>query len=187
MEKDNNPWKGFFVGMLGGIFGLLAMRFYWQKVAPSVVHAAEQRNILTGTSEKSETFDDVSIFGPLYQENETASRALGRRIFRLFTGREPRANETKMMLGELLHWDYCMFNGAFYGAMQGRTRGLDLKGGLLYGFVLWLFRDEAIIPLLGLKPGPTASRPVDHLNRLGAHLFYGGATTISTQLFFRVL
>jgi hypothetical protein len=186
MNNYKNPWKGFFVGMLGGIFGLLAMRVYWQIVAPRVVQIAEQRDVLTGPGEKSDAYDDVSIFGRHYQEGESAAMALGRKIFRLFTGREPRAKETKTMLENLVRLDYGMFKGGIYGAIQGRINGLDLKGGLLYGLAIWLFKDEAIFPLLGLMPGPTASRPVDHLNRLGAHLFYGGATSISTQVFFRL-
>jgi hypothetical protein len=186
MNNDKNPWKGFFVGMLGGIFGLLAMRFYWQRVAPRVVQIAEQRKVLTGSGEESDVYDDVSIFGQQYHEGESAAMVAGRKIFRLFTGREPRAKETKSILENLARLDYGMLKGGIYGAIQGKTSSLDLRGGLLYGLALWLYEDEAILPLLGLQPGPTASRPVDHVNRLGANLFYGSATSISTQIFLRM-
>ncbi|MBE0409436.1 MAG: hypothetical protein IBX69_06870 [Anaerolineales bacterium] len=186
MSNQKNPWKGFLVGMLGGIFGLLAMRLYRQRIAPRVIQAAEQRKMLTGQSERRDEFNDISIFGPHYQEGESAAMVLGRKLFRLFSGREPRAKETRSLLETLVHLDYGMFNGGVYGSIQGKTRNLDLKGGLLYGFALWLYKDEAILPLLGLQPGPTASKPIDHLNRLGAHLFYGGATSVSTQVLFRL-
>jgi len=186
MEKETNPWKGFFVGMLGGMFGLLAMRFYWQRIAPRVLQSAEERNLLTNSICDDDAFDDVSIYGPQYQKGESAYAVFGRKIFRLFTGREPRAKETKSMLENLALMDFGMSHGGIYGAIQGKNPGLDLKGGLLYGLTLWLLYDEAMYPLLGLQPGPSASKPVDHLNRLGAHLCYGGATSLSTQVLYRL-
>lgn len=186
MNNQKNPWKGFFVGMLGGLFGLLAMRFYWHQVAPRITQAAEKRDLLTGTDIQSDAFDDVSIYGQQYQNDEPASMALGRKIYRLFTGREPRSKESRQLLSDLIHWEYGLLKGAIYGAMQGKMQGLDLKNGLLYGVALWLYFDEAITPLIGLQPGPTASKPIDHVNRLGANLFYGGATAITTQIGFRI-
>jgi hypothetical protein len=44
-----------------------------------------------------------------------------------------------------------------------------------------------VVPVLGLQSGPTAVPPVQHANRLGAHLAYGLATGIATGLLRRLL
>ena len=69
-----------------------------------------------------------------------------------------------------------------YGALREDAEFPDLAGGIAFGAALWLFNDELLVPLLGLQDGPTAAPPVQHVNRLGAHLAYGSATALTTQL-----
>jgi uncharacterized membrane protein YagU involved in acid resistance len=54
-------------------------------------------------------------------------------------------------------------------------------GGGIFGAGLWLIGDELIVPLLGVQRGPTAVSFTQHLNRLGAHLFYGWSTAAITR------
>jgi len=64
---------------------------------------------------------------------------------------------------------------------------LDILGGPAYAAGLWLLGDELVVPMLGLQSGPTAVPPVQHANRLGAHLAYGLATGVATGLLRRLL
>jgi hypothetical protein len=71
--------------------------------------------------------------------------------------------------------------------MQGRTRLMDVKTGLMFGTALWLTMDETVVPLLGLQSGPSTVTTVQHINRWGAHLAYGSATSVATQVLLRIL
>jgi hypothetical protein len=189
-QHKTNYWQGFVVGILGGAAGLVSMALYWRYVAPLL----EEK--MAGTpAEKEETepddpagpLDDISIPGKLYQEDESSTAALGRLIYAGITGRPPRAKETKSMLSEVVHWGYGLLQGGLYGATRAAVRGLDLEGGVVYAGLLWLIGDELAVPLLGLQGGPTAARPVDHVNRLGAHVAYGLATAAVAQTLKHVL
>ena len=85
------------------------------------------------------------------------------------------------MLSELVHWGYGLLQGGLYGAARASARGLDLEGGVVYAGLLWLIGDELAVPLLGLQGGPTAATPMQHVNRLGAHVAYGLGTAAVTQ------
>ncbi len=90
----------------------------------------------------------------------------------------------------MIHWLYGMVQGGMYGAMRGtnsKTHGLDLTGGAAFATGLWLLGDELAVPMLGLQGGPTTVTPADHVNRLGAHLAYGLATTAITRVLNRML
>lgn len=69
---------------------------------------------------------------------------------------------------------------------RGRTSLVDSRGGTVFGTALWLFGDEIAVPLSGLQAGPTAVSGPQHLNRWGAHLIYGMATSLGTQLLHRL-
>jgi hypothetical protein len=169
--------------MIGGAAGLLAMQAYWQRVAPQV-----KENVDLGGREaypETANLDDISLIGQQHREEESSTAALGRMIYQAITGKEPQSEETKEALSYLVHWGYGLLQGGLYGAARagnGHSRGLDLLGGAVHATGLWLLGDEAAVPLLGLQEGPTAVRPVGHLNRYGAHLAYGLTTAATTQL-----
>jgi len=188
MAKETNHWRGFFIGVAGSLAGLLAMQAYWNYVAPRV-----KANI---TLKKKDVYppntnlDDISLVGQQYEEKESSTDALGRMLYQKIMGKEPRSKETKALLSYLIHWLYGMVQGGMYGAMRGtnsKTHGLDLTGGAAFATGLWLLGDELAVPMLGLQGGPTTVTPADHVNRLGAHLAYGLATTAITRVLNRML
>jgi hypothetical protein len=199
MSSATNRWKGFVAGMLGSVAGLLALRHYWARAAPIMQSVLEPgQHKAAGLLERGERaralvpalhamYDDVSIPGRQYQEGESSTDALGRMLFRAATGRPPRAEETRMRLSQPVHWGYGMLQGGMYGAARATARGLDLGGGVVFGAGLWLVGDELVVPLLGLQGGPATVPPVQHINRLGAHLAYGAATAGTAQILRRLL
>jgi hypothetical protein len=100
-EEIMNRWRGFVLGALGGIAGVVAMHYYWKAAAS-------------------------------------------------LAGGDPRKKE----------------------------KGNDQPGPL---------DDELAMPLLGLTDGPTAYPAELHAHGLAAHLAYGAATALATQLLLRVL
>lgn len=187
MARRKNRWKGFLLGIPGGIAGLLAMSYYWQRVAPALSGQEENQAEIQEYNELAQKYADVSIYGQQYRENESATAALGRLIYTWITGREPRSKEAQTMLSYQVHWVYGMLQGGVYGAWRGRAGILDIPGGIVFGTGLWLLGDELVVPLLGLQAGPSTVSLRQHLNRLGAHLFYGVATAITTQLLRRMI
>jgi len=178
-----NYWQGFVVGILGGSAGLVSMALYWRYVAPRLEKemGSSKPEEAPEPAQPPGPLDDISIPGKLYQENESSTAALGRLIYSGMTGRPPRAKETRSVLSEVVHWGYGLLQGGIYGATRAAVRGLDLEGGVVYASLLWLIGDELAVPLLGLQGGPTAASPIDHVNRLGAHVAYGLATAAVTQ------
>ena len=179
------------MGILGGAAGLLSMALYWRYVAPQLetLEAAGQSEAAED-EEKDQAagpLDDISIPGRLYQADESATAALGRLMYEGLAGHPPRAKETRSVLSEVVHWGYGLLQGGLYGASRASARGLDLEGGAVYAGFLWLIGDELAVPLLGLQGGPSAATPIQHVNRLGAHLAYGLATAAVTQTLKHVL
>jgi hypothetical protein len=192
MHSDSNEdLKGFIVGIFGGAVGLLAMRWYWQKAAPIIQGRGEENQneeqLDKPLIKQAGKYEDISIYGPKYQENESATGALGRILYTGIAGKEPQAKETKTLLSYLVHWVYGLAQGGVYGANRGKVEVLDVNGGILFGSALWLFGDEMAVPLLGLQQGPGGVTLRQHINRLGAHWVYGLGTAITTQLLRRII
>lgn len=179
--SHHNPWKGFILGMLGGLGGLWAMSYYRERLAPRVQDIQGEKLENWGESELAQRYQDVSIYGQQSEVGQRASDVLGRRIYRSLTGKEPRSKEAMDMVSGLTHAGSRMIQGGLFGAMQQKSRLLDLKSGLLFGTVVWLYGDEVIMPLLGLHQGPTQIAPKEHLNRLGEHMAFGIGTALTTQ------
>jgi hypothetical protein len=182
---SNDGLKGFIVGVLGGAVGLMAMGWYWEKAAPIIQRQVDENQ--EDTQEKAERYNDISIFGRQYREDETAPDALGRIVYTRVAGNEPKAKETKRLLSNLVHWVYGLAQGGVYGANRGKVGVFDVNGGVLFGTALWLFGDEIAVPLLGLQQGPGGTTLRQHINRLGAHWAYGLGTAVTTQLLRRFI
>lgn len=187
-HDTENRWKGFIIGAAGSVAGLMAMRWYWEKIAPTV----KERVNLGGTDAYPENvdLDDISQVERHPDPDESSTAVVGSMAYEQVTGSEPETEETRTMLSYLAHWGYGMLQGGLYGAARaanGTDKGLDLSGGAAHGFGLWLLGDEVTVPLLGLQEGPSAVSPVGHINRLGAHLAYGLATAATTQILRRML
>ena len=186
-ERDNR-WKGFIIGALGSLAGLIAMRFYWERIAPKLKEKVD----LGGTDvyPKNVDLDDISQVDRQPDPDESPTAVVGSMAYERVTGSKPKTKEMRSKLSNVTHWVYGIFQGGLYGAARASnsgSKGLDLSGGAAHGFGLWLLGDEVTVPLLGLQEGPTAVSPVGHINRLGAHLAYGLATAAATQLLRRIL
>ena len=188
MGKKRNRWKDLVTGIAGGAVGLVAMRAYWQRVAPRLreqvgEQVREQIDGKGGTElyPRWLDLDRISLVGRKYKKNESSTEAMGRIVYSWVTGKEPESEEARTMLSYLTHWWFGLMQGGTYGLSSGNAAFPDVGGGLAHGARLWLFADEMMVPMLGLQGGPTAAPPLQHANRLGAHLFYGVAAAAATQ------
>lgn len=181
MSHHHNPWKGFVLGAAGSIVGLLAMELYWRRVAP-LLQPEKESDQESNPYPAELDLDDISLAGRHYRKEESSTDALGRILYTQLTGKEPRYKETKATLSNLVHWVYGMLQGGIYGATQTESASSAVPYSLGFSTGLWLFGDELVVPLLGLQAGPTAAPPIQHVNRLGAHLAYGLGTALTKQL-----
>jgi hypothetical protein len=183
-QRQSNPWKGFVVGTLGGVAGVLAMSYYWQ--VASTLSGGDPRKA-SKPNDEPQPLDSISLIGTNHEEGESSTAAMGRIAYRVLTGKEPRTQETRTVLSYLVHWLISMFASGLYGVVRGRARVFDVRGGAAMGTSLWLLGDELTMPLLGLTEGPTAYTPALHFHAFGAHIAYGVASSVATQLLRRLL
>ena len=183
--QSNNRWRGAALGVAGGLVGLLAMRVYQQHLAPALSDAVSD-NSRQQEEQQEQPLDSIAVVGEHHKEDESSTAALGRILYQSLTGEEPQSDELKTTLSYLVHWGFGTLQGGVYGALREDAEFPDLAGGVAFGAALWLFNDELLVPLLGLQDGPTAAPPVQHVNRLGAHLAYGSVTAATTQLLLEV-
>lgn len=180
-SRPSNPWKGALLGVAGGFVGLLAMRVYQQHIAPALSERFGPSDDEADADDEKGALESISLIGTHHREDESSTAALGRILYESFTGEEPD-DETKAALSYLVHWGYGLVQGGVYGALSETTDTPPLEDGLAFGTSLWLVGDEIVVPLLGLQDGPSAAPPVQHFNRLGAHLAYGITTAAATRL-----
>jgi hypothetical protein len=185
-RHEPNRWKDFIIGVLGSIAGLIAMRLYWQYVAPQIAGKEPSKQPRDNEESEPQPLDDISFIGRQYRAGESSTAAIGRLAYREIAGKEPRAYETKTILSNLVHWIYGLLQGGLYGVMSNFLKIPDPVAGLMYGAGLWFFGDELAVPMLGLQGGPTDVSADQHLNRLGAHLAYGLATAVTTHVLHRI-
>lgn len=168
-------------GLAGGALGLVAMRYAMQgsKKALEAVRGGDDVQHQAGGSEVAEgeepSHEDeyVSLTGFHAREGEPATGALARAVYERVTGRE-LDEEIEEAASEWVHRGYGEAVALGY-ALIASGRGWGVKGGVGYGFLLWLIGDELMVPLLGLAKKPTATSLDLHLPPLVAHLAYGAA------------
>ncbi len=178
-KRKPNPWKGFILGAIGGIAGIVAMEYYW-KAASAVKGADPRQEGMRPADAPPGPLDNISLVGQNYRPGESSTTALGRILYHAATGKDPDA-ETKNMLSYLISWVFSVAASGVYGAMRGRKSLLDVKGGSMLAAGLWGFNDELVVPLMGLSAGPTQYTLDLHAHALGSHLAYGWASAIATQ------
>lgn len=171
--RENLPRRGAgsLAGVVGGVAGLIAMR-YVMKAASRFVPESKDRGF--GSAPQH----DVSVIGRHHRDGEASTAAIGRMAYSRVTGREPD-DDTKARLSNGVHWMYGLGMAALYGALRaGRPAPMrrDLATGAGFGALLWLLGDEVVIPLLGLAEGPKATPPQGHAQTLAGHLGYGLVT-----------
>ena len=168
-------YRGVVLGLAGGVVGVLAMGQYWTKVAPLLEDGSQGGGDTGGTAEQPKPDQNViSPFGQQHEPGESSTAAMGRLAYQAISGKTP-GKETRAALSEAVHWGFGVLSGAAFGAVTARRQRASPLTGAAFGAALWALNDEGLVPLLGLQDGPAASPPTGHLNRLGAHLFYGAA------------
>lgn len=87
------------------------------------------------------------------------------------------SDEQKKSYGTAIHWSLGIASAALYGAVRHELPiGNRLARGLAFGTSFWLVMDEAVTPLAGLTPGPSAFPWQTHARGLAGHLVFGATT-----------
>ena len=180
-EHEPNRWKGFVLGVLGGVAGTVAMGYYWK--AATALAGKDPR--METTDAGPDALESIALIGKHHQDDESSTAAIGRIGYRSLAGAEP-GQETKATLSNVVHFGYGPMVGGVYGALRATAPAPDFRGGLLYGTALWLLGDELGVSLLGLAEGPARYPLAQHLHRLGAHLTYGVAMAATTRVLDRL-
>src|SRR3712207_4846729 len=97
---EPNRWKGFVLGAVGGVAGVIAMRYYWEAV--QAISGSDPRTESHGTPD-TDALDSISLIGTHYQERESSTAAVGRIAYQFITGKEPDSQETKTTLSYIVH------------------------------------------------------------------------------------
>ncbi|NTU78021.1 MAG: DUF1440 domain-containing protein [Chloroflexales bacterium] len=185
---ERNRWRGAILGAVGGAIGTLVMGYYFQALA-RLNPAGEQGSSGEDNpdEQRSHALDDVSLMGKHYRDDESSTVTVGRLAYGAAAGEEPKTQETRTTLSQLVHWGFGTAMGALYGATRSGTRPPDLAGGAVFGAAVWLFASELMLPLLGLAPGPTVEPARQHATQFGAHLVYGATVAATTRLLERLV
>jgi hypothetical protein len=91
-------------------------------------------------------------------------------------------DERRRTAAELVHYGTGAAFGALFGVLAPRLPGPMLLAGALYGALVWLANDEALVPALGLSRKPWEYPPSTHAKALASHVVYGVATGAGFRL-----
>jgi hypothetical protein len=177
LSRRRNRWRGLVLGAVGGAAGTMAMGLYF-KALSTLAHSDDQSSADgEGQANGWHALDDISLVGKHYQQGEGSTEAVGRIAYQTVAGKPPKAQETKALLSEAVHWSF----GTSMGALREQADWPDLGAGLAFGSAVWLFASELLLPLLRLAPGPTTSPAPQHAKEFGAHRVYGAFVAVVTQ------
>ncbi len=174
--------KAFVMGIVGGIVGAYVMRYYTRKVIPVIFPRALRP---ADDNLQPDLLEQYALIPRQYEDGETPFQAAGRIAYKSLTGVEPRSQETRTLLGDLVEWSYLITAGAAYGATRTTTRWRDLSGTLFMGLRMW-GGDEIAAPLLGLRVGYTRFTPEQHAVLLSAYWVFTAVMTNLTRILYRL-
>ena len=178
-RDDNNVWKGFTAGLIGGLVASLTMNRFqdvWSQVAKVIetcpgnqFHGVSGEHA-EGGEETSGTQDLEVCSKPEVPDDTTvrAASAISERIF----NHKLTASEKKIA-GTAVHSLLGTGVGGLYGVAAEKAPNVSAAAGLPFGAVFWLVVDEGAVPLLGLSKGPMAYPPSIHAYALSSHFVYG--------------
>ena len=81
--------------------------------------------------------------------------------------------EQEATAGTALHWATGIMAGVKYAMLRRYWPAVGAGRGVGYGLAFFLVMDEALNPLLGLTPGPTAFPWQTHARGAAGHLAFG--------------
>ena len=177
-RDDNNVWKGFAAGLVGGLVASWTMNRFqnvWSKVAEGfkIWQLNQFQNgppDVDGGEVEPGTQDSVVSSKPEVEDDTTmkAASAVSEGIFdHKLTTRE------KKLGGTAVHYLLGTGVGGLYGAAAETAPKVTAGKGLPFGAVFWLVVDEGAVPLLGLSKGPSAYPLSTHVYALSSHFVYG--------------
>lgn len=178
MSAEPNRWRGFVLGVAGGVVGTIAMGGYWR--AATALAGKDPR--AETRQDGSHALDAISLVGTHHAPDESSTAAVGRLAYATLAGKPARTAETRATLSYLVHYGYGATQGGFFGALTVDRDGQAGRDGAIFGTGLWLLGDELAMSLLGLADGPGKYPLGQHLHRWGAHLVYGVTTAVTTKL-----
>jgi len=167
-RKQQNALKGALVGSAAGAAGAFAMDCYWKVVQNVAGERPEQ---------KPRQGDDQ-------QKDEPSTQVIADKASEAVTGEE-LPKDKKAPGGIVVHYVTGLAFGGLFGLAASRVPRLGLLGGLVYGALIWLFLDEVGLRALDISPDPEKVPANQHVQALGAHFVYGGATALLTRLSLR--
>jgi len=178
-RDDNNVWKGFTAGLIGGLVASWTMNRFqdvWSQVA-KVIETCPGNQFHGVSGEHAEGGEETS--GTQHLEigskpdvpDDTTVRAASAVSERVF-GHKLTPGEKKIG-GTAVHYLLGTGVGGLYGAAAEIAPNVTAGAGLPFGAVFWLVVDEGAVPLLGLSKGPTAYPLSTHAYALSSHFVYG--------------
>lgn len=173
-----NRWKGFVLGLAGGVVGTVAMGGYWSALTSILGSDPRMETLEDGV----DALDDMSLVSQQHGEQEGSTAAMGRIAYEQIAGESPDSVETQSLLSYEVHYGYGAVQGGLFGAMTGGRGRRDVSDGVLFGSALWLLGDEGLVSLLGLADGPGNYPVKQHVSRWGAHVVYGVATAVTVKV-----
>ena len=100
---------------------------------------------------------------------------------RTATGKSP-SQDGLQVAGNLLHYGFGVLIGAAYGMASSSSPNMRAGNGTLYGGLVWLVADEALVPAAGLSPPATQVSASTHIYALVSHLVFGAALDASLRV-----
>jgi hypothetical protein len=179
-----NRWKGLAVGMVGGIAGTFARRYYERKIAPRFFPPLAPPDYLDAST--SDPVEQRAWVMPQYQDDETMLQATARVFYKMLKGREPRSTEAKTLSEDVTEMVWGIVAGAGYGSTRTTTRARDIAGGFFLGIRLWLIEIVGGT-LLGFRPGPTRYSIDQHAHLLTVYWVFTFTMTAVTRALYRLL
>jgi len=176
-RQNNNVWKGFAAGLMGGLIASWTMNRFqdvWNKLAEGLessqgkqfggvsVPAEIEASPVTDVS-KSDTQSTV--------QDDTTVKAASAVSEGLFHHRLTEGE--KKIAGPAVHYLLGTGVGGLYGASAELAPKVTAGAGLPFGAAFWLVVDEGAVPFLGLSKGPTSYPLTTHAYALASHFVYG--------------
>ena len=178
-RHDNNVWKGFAAGLMGGLIASWTMNRFqdvWNRLAVGLENSpgkqfGEVSGIVPADVEalpatevwKSDTQSPV--------QDDTTVKAASAVSEGLFHHRLTESE--KKIAGSAVHYFLGTGVGGVYGAWAELAPRVTAGAGLPFGAAFWLVVDEGAVPLLGLSKGPTSYPLTTHAYALASHFVYG--------------
>ena len=168
-QKRRNVFAGIIAGILAGAAATAAMDGYWAIVRNEPGERPEQ---------KPKRGDDNQ------EKEEPSTQIIADKVSKAVTGREvPKKHKAEA--GVAVHYATGLLWGAAFGAIASRVPRLGIVAGVLYGVFIWLALDEVGLRALNIAPDAEEVPLEEHMQALGAHLIFGGATGLATRLLLR--